>query len=143
MALRDLVISPRRTIPARFLSARYSRSSGPGGQNVNKVASKVDLRLDLEGAREVLSETAAKKIRRVLENRLDGDGNLHVTSSEHRERSRNLEAALARMEALLRDALKPKKVRVKTRPSRAAKERRLEGKRRRSETKKNRRERFD
>ncbi len=137
-ALRDLRLSARTVLPAALLSVRFARSGGPGGQNVNKVASKVDLRLDLEGAREFLGDERLERVRRVLESRLDGDGNLQVVSSEHREQARNVDAALDRMEAMLIEALRPPKPRHATRPTRASKVRRLDAKRQRGEVKRGR-----
>lgn len=139
--LRDLQISARVVVPGKCLAVRFSRSGGPGGQHVNKVSSKVDLRLDLEACVEVIGATRVSRIRERLANRLDGDDNLQVVSSEHRQQSMNLEAAFARMEDLIREALAPRKTRRKTRPTRASKERRLEGKRQRGAIKKSRRDR--
>ena len=137
--LRDLEISNRLVIPRSMLSVRYSRSGGPGGQHVNKVESKVDLRLDLAAA-ELLGEARAASLRVALANRLDADGQLQIVSSEHRQQSMNLEAAIVRMEALLREALAPRKTRRKTRPTRGSNERRLQDKKQRSQTKKIRRD---
>ena len=137
--LRDLQISGRVVISVDLLSVRYSRSGGPGGQHVNKTESKADLRLDLARCVDVIGETRVAKIREHLKNRLDGDENLQIVSSEHRSQAMNLEAALARMEKLIREALAPKKVRRKTKPSRASKQRRLDAKRQRSQVKKQRR----
>jgi ribosome-associated protein len=137
--LRDLQISGRVVISVDLLSVRYSRSGGPGGQHVNKTESKADLRLDLARCVDVIGETRVAKIREHLKNRLDGDENLQIVSSEHRSQAMNLEAVLARMEKLIREALAPKKVRRKTKPSRASKQRRLDAKRQRSQVKKQRR----
>ena len=89
--LRDLDLGGGRTIPERCLSVRFSRAGGPGGQNVNKVESKVDLRVDLAAAVESLGEELVLRIRTELANRLDGEGNLQVVSSEHRSQSQNLD----------------------------------------------------
>ena len=114
MALRDLEVTSAIVIPARMLSARFSRSGGPGGQHVNKVETKVDLRLDLELASEVLGDERVAALRERLANRLDRDGSLQVVCDEHRDQSRNVEAACQRMEALLRGALVQRKTRRMT-----------------------------
>jgi ribosome-associated protein len=136
--LRDLEISSSLTIPARFLSVRYSRAGGPGGQHVNKVATRAEVRLGLDAASQVLSEEQIARIREVLQNRLDADGNLLVVSAVHRSQARNLEAALARMEQLIHAALQRRKKRRPTRPTAASRRRRLQEKRRRGEVKRRR-----
>jgi ribosome-associated protein len=134
-ALRDLHPARGLQIPAQFLHVRFSRSGGPGGQNVNKVSSKVDLRLDLEGAGAILGEARLLRIRTALATRLDGEGNLQVVNSEHRSQAQNLEGALARMEALLREALRVRRVRRPTKPSRGSRKRRLQEKKQRGQVK--------
>lgn len=125
------------TIPPGELAFRASRSGGPGGQHVNKAATKVEVLWNVVES-PTLSEEQRQRVLTRLANRIDKDGNLHVASEEHRSQWRNREAATKRLHALVREALKPRKRRKKTRPSRAAKEKRLREKRARAETKRRR-----
>ena len=133
----DLPIDDRRVIPARELSVGYARSGGPGGQNVNKVETKVELRWR-PATSEALGEADRAWVAKRLASRLTKDGELIVTSSRTRERGRNLEDARDRLAAIVRTALERPKPRRKTRPTRAARERRLGEKKARGATKKDR-----
>jgi ribosome-associated protein len=125
-------------IPARDLSWVAVRAGGPGGQNVNKVASKVDLRFDLEATR-ALDDRAKSKLRTIARGRLDKDGAVVVTSQLTRDQSRNLEDARAKLADLVRQALVKEKPRRPTRPSKAAKRRRLDEKKHHARKKESRR----
>lgn len=126
------------TIPESELSWRFSRSSGPGGQGVNTADSRAELVWDVAGSA-VLSPFQ----RQWLLDRLSGrivDGKLTITASEHRAQLRNREAARARLADLVADALRPPAApRRPTKPSRGARERRLDAKKRRTEVKRLRR----
>jgi len=114
-----------------FAEAGFSRSGGPGGQNVNKVNTKVTLRLrvaELAG----LSEAEMERVKSVLANRITNEGEIVITSEEERSQRTNLERAYFRMEALISSAARLPKKRRPTKPSKAAKERRLESKKRHS-----------
>jgi ribosome-associated protein len=125
-------------IPPAELAWRFSRSPGPGGQSVNTADSRVELSFDL-AASAVLPPVLKDRAMRALAGRLTG-GVLTVAASEHRSQLRNREAAASRMAALLTEATAPPPARRRpTRPSRGAKERRLDAKRRRSQTKRLRR----
>jgi ribosome-associated protein len=134
----DLRVNSWLVIPASELSERFSRSSGPGGQSVNTTDSRVELSFDVRRSRS-LPEHARERALRRLASRLT-DGVLTVTASAERSQLLNRLAARERLTALLREAIAPPAPpRVPTRPGRAARERRLQDKRRRAQTKRNRR----
>ena len=129
-------------IPQEELSWRFSRSSGPGGQSVNTTDSRVELSYDL-AASDALDPVLKERASRALADRLV-DGVITVTASEHRSQLRNRQAAASRLAALLMEATAPPPAaRRPTRPSRAARERRLAEKQRRSELKRLRRSKDD
>jgi ribosome-associated protein len=120
-------------IEERELEERFVRASGPGGQNVNKVSTAVELRFDV--AASSLPADLKQRLAALAGSRLSVDGVLLIDSREHRTQAQNREAARARLVALLQLAAKRPKTRRPTRPKRAAKEKRLESKRQRSEVK--------
>ena len=121
-------------LPLAELEVSFSRSGGPGGQHANTSSTKVELRWDLE-ASSALTPPQKQLLRSRLGSRLTDEGVLVLRSSEHRSQTRNREAAVARLVALLSDALRVSPTRRPTRPTRAARQRRLEAKRRRGDTK--------
>jgi ribosome-associated protein len=134
----DLRVNSWLVIPASELSERFSRSSGPGGQSVNTTDSRVELSFDVRRSRS-LPEHARERALRRMASRLT-DGVLTVTASAERSQLLNRLAARERLAALLREAIAPPSPpRVPTRPGRAARERRMQDKRRRAQTKRNRR----
>jgi ribosome-associated protein len=110
---------------------RFSRASGPGGQNVNRTSSRVELVFDVDGSLS-LSESQRALVRHRLASLIDGAGLLRLVSDETPSQWRNRQEVLARFQTLLARALRPSRRRIATRPTAASRERRLESKRRRS-----------
>jgi ribosome-associated protein len=129
-----IVVTDSVRVPERALTMRAVRASGPGGQNVNKVASKVDLRVDLDAV-EGLTDPARQRLRVLAGRRVDADGRLQITSQVTRDQARNLEDACEKVRALVAAAMREPKRRRPSRPTPAARERRIESKKRRSTTK--------
>lgn len=134
----DLHINGWLRIPASELEVRAVRSAGPGGQNVNKVSSKIELRWSLANTT-VLVEPVRERLRELVRTRLDNDGVLLLTSQLTRDQHRNLEDARQKLAELVRRALVPPKPRHATRPTRGSVERRLTEKKRTAQKKDGRR----
>lgn len=137
--LREKVlrITNTLTIPLSELRFRFARSSGPGGQHVNRSATRVELLFDVAGSPS-LTEAQRERALKALAPYIDSDGVLHLISQTFRSQFRNRKEAVERFQTLMRRAMKVPKRRRPTRPSRAARERRLASKRRRSEIKRQR-----
>lgn len=135
-------IAPGVLVPSEAISVKAVRSGGPGGQNVNKVASKVEVRIRLEGI-EGLTPDALERLRHAVRNRLDAEGRWMIISEKTRDQSKNLEDARAKATQVIADALVPPIPRRPTRPTRASKTRRLDSKRLTSEKKRQRGGGFD
>jgi ribosome-associated protein len=129
-----LEIRPGVYVPAEAMQVRATRASGPGGQNVNKVSSKVDLRVDL--SRLVgLDPGARRRLDVIVQGRLDADGCLVVVSQRTRDQRQNLEDARDKVRGLVLRALEAPRIRRATRPTRGSVERRIAEKKRRASTK--------
>jgi ribosome-associated protein len=142
--MADLVLRPQRglphglLVPEAELLERFSRSSGPGGQSVNTTDSRVELTWDVAGSA-ALSEAQRERVLTALSSRVV-DGRITIAAAEHRSQRQNRTAARARLTSLLATALEPPApARRATRPSRAAKARRMDAKRRHGDLKATRR----
>ena len=133
-----LVITSKLAIEEDELEESFVRSSGPGGQNVNKVATAVQLRFDLANNPSLRQEVKAR-LEKLAGRRLTSDGILVIEARRFRTRERNRQDARERLAELIRQALVPPKPRKKTRPSRRAKQNRLDDKKRRAQRKEGRR----
>jgi ribosome-associated protein len=131
--MRDLLLTNDIVLPAALLRAVTSRSGGPGGQNVNKVESRVTIEVDVDAL--PLDDEQKQLVRSRLAGRINKAGVFRVTSQAERSQLANRDRALARMEELLRDALEQREVRKPTRTPKRVKEKRLQEKKRRAETK--------
>jgi len=128
-----LPITPTFAVPEDQLDERFVRSSGPGGQNVNKVATAVELRFDVRASS--LPEEVKARLAALAGKRMSAGGVVLIDSREHRTQARNREAARARLAALIRQAFRRPRARTATAPTRAARERRLAAKEERARVK--------
>jgi ribosome-associated protein len=137
-----LVINDKVEIPLSELVYTASRSSGPGGQHVNTSDTRIQLRWNVKES-VALDDVERTLVLKALASRLTEAGDLILASDSHRSQRRNREEVTQRLAALVREALIPPKPRKKTKPSRASKERRLDEKRKKSQTKQGRGKKFD
>ena len=129
-----IVVTEAVRVPARAITVRAIRASGPGGQHVNKVATKIDLRVEL-AAIEGLSNAARRRLYGLVAHRLDAGGRLVVTSQLTRTQSLNVEDARAKVRELIAAALIPPTFRRTTRPTRTSREQRIAVKKQRGAVK--------
>ncbi len=137
--MTDLEVRPGIIVPAGAMQMHATRSGGPGGQNVNKVASKVELRVDLSRIAG-LDPGARERLRAIAAGALDADGCLLVTSQRTRDQRMNLEDARDKVRTYILRALERPRPRRKTKPTRGSVERRIGDKKRRARLKATRRE---
>ena len=131
-------VTPDISMPDDEVALSFTRSSGPGGQHVNKTETAVDMRFDIRSS-QALPEGVRRRLLRLAGRRVDQEGVLIISAQSYRSRKRNIEEAIERLCDLIRQAAQPPRPRRPTRPTRASKERRLTGKKARGETKAGRR----
>jgi|WetSurMetagenome_2_1015567.scaffolds.fasta_scaffold09256_2 ribosome-associated protein len=134
----DVVVNSLLTIPLSELSFRFSRSGGPGGQNVNKVSTRVEVEFDIRQSPS-LSEVQRQRLLRRLGHRLDSNGVIRIQVDDSRSQWQNRQIAVGRLGRVLSEALKVQKHRIPTRRTAASNSRRLEGKKLRGRLKRGRR----
>ena len=133
----DLKITKTLVIPSNEIKWRFSRSSGPGGQNVNKIESRVEIIFDLEDSK-VLNDYQKEILKRNLKNKLVNNS-LRLAVQEHRNQLLNRQLALMKFSSIIKNALnKPLKLRKYTQPTKASQKKRVEVKKKRGELKKSR-----
>jgi ribosome-associated protein len=135
---RSLIVSSRIEIPGAEFVLSFARSAGPGGQNVNKVNTKATLRWNVAQTNSLPADVQSRFLKRHA-TRVNNLGEVVISSDRHRVQSRNLKDCYERLRELIRSVEVAPRPRVKTRPSRGAVERRLRGKRQKSERKQQRR----
>lgn len=138
----DIIINDLVVIPASELQYTASRSSGPGGQHVNKTDSRIQIRWNIPTS-SALSDFLKHRVMNVLAARLTENGDLLMASDSNRSQHRNKEEVNQRLAALVREALVPPKPRRKTKPTRASRQRRLDEKKKRSDVKRQRGKKYD
>ena len=138
----DLVINDKVEIPLNELIYTASRSSGPGGQHVNTSDTRIQVRWNVKDS-SALNEAERTRLLKMLASRLTEAGDLILAGDSHRSQRRNREDVTQRLAAMVREALIPPKPRRKTRPTRASREKRLDEKRQKSRTKKDRGKKYD
>ena len=122
-------VTPTISLRDDELQFQFKLASGPGGQNVNKVATAAELRFDVAGSSS-LPEAVRARLQALAGNRITQEGELLITARRFRSQERNRQDAIERLSALIQKAAEPPKPRIKTKPSRAAKQRRMDEKRR-------------
>jgi ribosome-associated protein len=132
-----LILSPSLVVPDDEFEWKFIRASGPGGQNVNKVSSAVQLRFLLP-LNTSLPVAVRNRLRRLAGQKLIDDGSILISARSERSQEQNRREALDRLETMIRAAMIEPKIRKKTRPTRASKERRIDSKKRRGSTKQQR-----
>jgi len=137
----SIIVSDTVSIPLTEIAISFSRSSGPGGQHVNKTSTQAELTFDLEHSPSI-PESDRVWLRKQLASKLDSAGVLRVTSQEYRSQLRNKNAAIDKLQSMLQAAMLRPKKRKRTKPSRAAVERRLSSKKKSGEKKKLRQEKW-
>lgn len=137
-----LRITPRIMLDEKEIEFRFVRASGPGGQNVNKVATAAELRFDIAGS-ESLPGAVKQRLTALVANRISREGILVISAQRFRTQERNRADALERLTGLLQRAATPPKKRIATKPTKASKRRRLDGKRQVADKKRLRRNRCD
>jgi len=134
----DIRITPNLTIPGGEVHYVTARSSGPGGQNVNKVATAIHLRFDVQNSAAV-PDKIKHRLRNLSDHRITDDGTIIIKSQAYRSQERNRQAALTRLSELISSVMREPKRRIKTKPSKKAKQKRLDSKTRRGALKQTRR----
>lgn len=137
----DLIINDKLEVPKEQLEWSFARSSGPGGQNVNKVNSKATLRW-IPADPPPLAPAAWKRFCRSAKRYMTSDGHIVIQSQEHRDQPQNIESCQQKLRTLLSAALTPPKRRIATKPTKGSRQRRLDAKQQRSDKKKSRQSKY-